>query len=562
MDIKSITLENFGCFKDLHLKLPKIGLIYIDGENRDENFSEKNGVGKSTLLDAIPWVLYNRTLRESGKKKLNQREIVRHHATIATAILEVEDKGEVITIGRSVNKTRGTFWMEYKGDTIKGDNALEFFKKKFDLHFEAFLASCLFGQGMSNLFLSSTDEEKMSMLEELFKLKDLEDTRAAIKNLQVEKGNVLVAKSTALKAIEVEYRAQEAKYLVLKEMHDKNRLEAQNTLSRINLGYTQKRIEDVYVKVKQYEQFKEDLALKINVLNTKVDEYRLSSVQKVYNIGDVCPTCNQVIQAAPDGSILHKDSAERRKKENESRIKDIGIAEEDKKKIVEKLEEFTKEYHTLASQLKTDEETVRKAKEVLALSDDVLEGNKELLEELETKFIALKEETDALIAERDQCNRLYKILGEKELRGLIVGQSLDLVNYYAKQYVSFLTNGIVDIDFAFKDNKIEATITHRIHGAFPYLRYSGGERRRIDFAMFLAFNRVNRSIFNAPLSILLLDETFDALDNVGIEKCVALLKQETENIGLILATGHAETISDLFDQRISLIKKGGVTYIG
>lgn len=64
-DIQSIIIVNFKSYGgNHHFDLPTTdGLYYLTGENRVEPRLESNGAGKSTILDAIYWCLYGKTLR-------------------------------------------------------------------------------------------------------------------------------------------------------------------------------------------------------------------------------------------------------------------------------------------------------------------------------------------------------------------------------------------------------------------------------------------------------------------------------------------------------------------
>lgn len=64
-DIHEIILDNFRSYVGEHVfKVPKRnGLYNLTGRNEDNPRLETNGCGKSSLLDAIFWCLYGRTLR-------------------------------------------------------------------------------------------------------------------------------------------------------------------------------------------------------------------------------------------------------------------------------------------------------------------------------------------------------------------------------------------------------------------------------------------------------------------------------------------------------------------
>src|SRR5688572_15629095 len=61
MQLAKLHCNNFGSFKELDFSLPGVsGLYLITGSNEENPRSGSNGLGKSTLFNAICWVLYGK----------------------------------------------------------------------------------------------------------------------------------------------------------------------------------------------------------------------------------------------------------------------------------------------------------------------------------------------------------------------------------------------------------------------------------------------------------------------------------------------------------------------
>lgn len=67
LEFKSLMIENFKAFAGTHeIQLARApGLYYITGQNRLEPELGANGVGKSTIFDALLWALFGRTGRDN-----------------------------------------------------------------------------------------------------------------------------------------------------------------------------------------------------------------------------------------------------------------------------------------------------------------------------------------------------------------------------------------------------------------------------------------------------------------------------------------------------------------
>lgn len=63
MEIVSLQIQNFGPIEDAYINLSGQGLVNIEGDNRDDPSANSNGSGKSTIPDALYWVLFGQTAR-------------------------------------------------------------------------------------------------------------------------------------------------------------------------------------------------------------------------------------------------------------------------------------------------------------------------------------------------------------------------------------------------------------------------------------------------------------------------------------------------------------------
>lgn len=73
MKFEALSINNFGAIGECTLNLNDQGLVLIQGDNKDDSSATSNGAGKSTILDAICWALYNTTARgDTGDKVVNR----------------------------------------------------------------------------------------------------------------------------------------------------------------------------------------------------------------------------------------------------------------------------------------------------------------------------------------------------------------------------------------------------------------------------------------------------------------------------------------------------------
>jgi DNA repair exonuclease SbcCD ATPase subunit len=63
MKFADLKIKNFLAITDATLSLADRGLVLIQGVNHDDSSADSNGTGKSSLFDALNWVLYGETAR-------------------------------------------------------------------------------------------------------------------------------------------------------------------------------------------------------------------------------------------------------------------------------------------------------------------------------------------------------------------------------------------------------------------------------------------------------------------------------------------------------------------
>lgn len=102
MKFTQLHINNFLTIGAASLKLADKGLVLIQGENEDDSSATSNGVGKSSIPDALCWALYGITARgvtgdavvnKTAKKNCSVRVIVQDGATEYTIVRFRKDAG-------------------------------------------------------------------------------------------------------------------------------------------------------------------------------------------------------------------------------------------------------------------------------------------------------------------------------------------------------------------------------------------------------------------------------------------------------------------------------------
>lgn len=88
MQFRDLTIENFMTIGPAQkLWLDDRGLILVQGVNLDDSSANSNGVGKSTIVDALCWAIYGKTARdESGDAIVN--DTVKKNCAVRVTIID------------------------------------------------------------------------------------------------------------------------------------------------------------------------------------------------------------------------------------------------------------------------------------------------------------------------------------------------------------------------------------------------------------------------------------------------------------------------------------------
>ena len=211
MKFTRLGIENFLAIKEASVSLDGRGLLLIAGANKDDSSAESNGAGKSSIADALSWVLYGVTARgESGDAVVNRTA---GKGTFVEVVVEDGDEEYFIRRYRKhatgknslrVLKADATL-MSGRFDLTKGTDKLtqEVVDKIIGSSYEVFRSSICAGQESFPDLPGMTDKMLKMLVEEAAGTTVLEQAHVeARERLNVEKKalDALVTKSGVLAA--------------------------------------------------------------------------------------------------------------------------------------------------------------------------------------------------------------------------------------------------------------------------------------------------------------------------------------------------------------------------
>jgi DNA repair exonuclease SbcCD ATPase subunit len=623
MDIKfkKLHIENFMSIGEADIDLSDRAFTLIEGVNNNENDNARsNGSGKSSIFESLVWALTGTTMR-------GNKDIVNFNGNdgaLVTLEFIVDNDKFVITRTKDHSKHKTNLFIEINGVDKSGKGIRD--SEKLLAEYLPDLTSSLIGsvivlgQGLPQKFTNNSPSGRKEVLEKLFKsdymIQDLKDRISIRKGeLNEELRKVQDSKLVALTRLENIIDTINLNNAKLKQLQEQNSLEFEADMlhkeileieeRQIQLKdeidtYTIKRDEantkissakirkaEIIAEIdKDYESTKEFANDGINTCKVKLNLAK-NELDKVKNIKDICPTCGQKL---PE---VHKPDLTPYEKAVEDALADLGHWNEQLDKIKFEIEakkvNSTKELESnitiyekesIECSLKVDELKNRYSNNDRALTEKrrLFDENmslqqtrhiqiQQLLEDIEKKE-TLKSNEDVhinnlQISEEEINNRLgiinkFNTVITRDFRGYLLNDIIVYINKKAKEYCE-LVFGTQLIDFTLSGNNLLISYNNK-----EYEALSGGERQKVDLIIQFAMRDMLCKHTSFSSNIIVLDEIFDNLDDVGCQKILDLITTRLYDISSIfIITHHGAELSIPYDGIIKIEKSSdGISRVG
>ena len=277
---------------------------------------------------------------------------------------------------------------------------------------------------------------------------------------------------------------------------------------------------------------------------------------KFYHENTVCPTCQQQLTddfradkttAAQDNltSIIAMESSLTDKL---STVKStIGYNDSLVKKNVDRKNNI----RNLESQIRSKKESIEmldKSKLITVDNEQSLVHNRQMLKQLQSEFDELLLNKDVLNEKLEMSDVVSFLLSDGGIKKLVIGTFIPIINTSVNNFLhqlNFPAKFTIDNEFNEKINIRGEIVT--------YQSLSEGEKQKVDLGMMLAWRSVAQIRSKFKTNLLILDEVIDAsLDTDSVESFIEILKSMTD-INCFIIT-HSDKYNSAFDGRIQVTK--------
>jgi DNA repair exonuclease SbcCD ATPase subunit len=537
--------------------------------------SGKNGSGKSTIGEALTFVLFGVPFRNINKPNLlnsiNEKD----------CLVEIE-----FVIGKRQYKVRRgikptIFEIYCDGKIIDQESKSKDYQKFLEqnilkLNYKSFTQLVFLGSSNFVPFMQLAAQDRREVIEELLDIRVFSRMNIVLKEkLSVLKENVKdLDRDIAISREKVDMQRKhiqtlESKNLEAIEINNKE-IEASNeAISRINLDMV--RIADsirermdsisdqsnVETKIKKYEELSKKLSNQVGKIQKVID---------FYNQNNDCPTCNQQIDAVFKQEVI--DSKQTKLTELNAACEDLAKKRQevaDRFKVIDDVQravtQLNIEYQNKNSSITGINKYITKLQQEnlrLQGTDATTSDEQTKLHEYETQMSQLMCQRDALIDTRHMYDVAGDLLKDSGIKTKIIRQYLPVMNKLINKYLSsmdFFVNFNLDENF-------KEVIKSRYRDEFEYNSFSQGQKFRIDMALLLTWREISRKKNSTNTNILILDEVFDSsLDASGTEDFMKLLRVLSKKTHIYVISHKPDVISDKFDNHLKVEMKNNFSAI-
>ena len=523
----------------------------------------ENGAGKSTILDALCFGLFNKPFRSISKSQLI------NSVNGGGTIVEVE----FIVGGKEVRVVRGIkpnkFEVYVNDNMINQDANARDYQKHLEqqilgLNYRSFTQVVILGSSTFVPFMQLSTKARREVVEDILDIKVFSLMNFLLKNKNKEL-------TEEIRNVEYQYDLTNEKITLQEKfiedvINNKSTIIAENRQKIYDNNFTiNARNDDIlsHETIKQNLSFDAEEQTKIEQKIKKLTQTEAALKNRksehdrqiqFFQTNDECPTCEQPITESTKQTKIESSST--KIGEIENGIRDLqGMEREEKDRLdtilsdLEKIRSADVEIAKIRASITEMEKFNAKLQKDIETyeSGSVSEEDKTKLAELKGTIKYIDEQKSKLNEDRFYIDVAKNLLQDSGIKTKIVKQYLPIMNKLVNTYLSsmdFFVNFNIDENF-------QETIKSRFRDEFSYASFSEGEKMRIDLALLFTWRAVAKMKNSTNTNLLILDEIFDSsLDGTGTDDFLKILNTfHDQNVFVI---SHKQDM--LFDKFRSIIQ--------
>ena len=529
-----------------------------------------NGAGKSTILDALTFVLFNKPFR-----KINKPQLV-NSVTEKNCLVEIEftsnNREYLVRRGIKPNvfdiEVDGKL-LDKRGDDRDNQQTLE--EGILKVNYKSFTQIVILGSSTFVPFMQLSAAHRREVIEDLLDIRVFSSMSSIVKDrikairdelklLELQKSNLKEKGEMQAKFIEDitkrgEERIEGKREQIKKYLFEENELQRKNISLLTETEKLNKELEelqDAGEKLRKLGGLKGKIQQKISTLTKN---------HKFFSDNAVCPTCTQDISEDMKEEKLGELGAEAKKlKKGFTELEETIAAEEKREEEFTNISKYLLQCNRQLSDNNTNISNITKNisnldTEINSIRESIdnQEDAKEQLKSISSKLQNVKGNITNLNEDMEKHKYVSNLLKDGGVKTNIIRKYIPLINKHVNKYLQMME---FYINFNL-DEEFNETVVSPIHERFSYSSFSEGEKMRIDLALLFTWREVARVRNSVNTNLLIMDEVFDSsLDGFGTEEFLKIIRYVVKDANIFIIS-HKTELHERFDSVLRFEKERG-----